>query len=121
MLLSILAILFMTQPAAHETDSEIVDMGSPLAGSDFLLIATAARHPAMHRANLACYRIYASHRGARRVIDFVEADWGVREVHTSEGTDIIYPPHNPRCRSISFEMDRRGRVVRVIRTRLDHP
>jgi hypothetical protein len=104
--------------AAHVVAREgVAAWGHPLSGSDYLLIAAAARHPAMRGADLSCYRIYVhEERGARRVI-FLEARDRLLERVTDEGTEITYLPQDPNCRSISFVMRSDGRVGQVIYTR----
>jgi hypothetical protein len=89
----------------------------PLAGADYLLIAEAARHPRMRGANLSCYRIHVHNEQGARWVSFLAAQERVMERETEKGTEIIFLPTNPRCRSISFEMNRKGRVARVISTR----
>ena len=124
MIASWLALLLLQPPEEAEPPHVIsvhhVDLGYPLNGSDYLLIAEAARHPAMRGANLSCFRIYAYDEDGARRIAFVEARDRVVERPTPTGTTITYLPHDPTCRSISFVMDDQGRVARVIRTRPDH-
>ncbi|HEX2762805.1 MAG TPA: hypothetical protein VHM92_03015 [Allosphingosinicella sp.] len=115
----VFALLLLAAPAAPEADAT-VDMGPALTGADYLLIGKAARHPAMRGAKLACYKIFTFDKGDRRVVAFVE-NYSTIEVETARGTTIIYPEHDPSCRSITFEMSAKGRVLRVIRTRPDHP
>jgi hypothetical protein len=109
------ALLLLAQPVASE--GRRVDLGAPLAGSDFLLIAAAVRHPAMRGARLACYRIFVHDERGRRQVSFVAARERVTQRRTTNGTIISYLPPDPNCRSISIEMDAHGRVARVIYSR----
>lgn len=92
-------------------------LGTPLAGADHLLIATAARHPRMRGADLSCYDIYVHDREGARWVSFLEARERVVERQTGTGTEITSLPPDPRCRSVSFEMNAKGRVERVIPSR----
>jgi hypothetical protein len=118
MLVSLLALL--VQPAAespsHDDAAEQIDLGSPLRGSDYLLIAAAARRPELRGTDLSCYRIYVYDRDGSRRVSFVSARDRVIERRTEAGTQITYLPPDPNCRSIDFVMGRNGRVARVIRS-----
>jgi hypothetical protein len=120
MMIAYLLALLVQPPA--ESPSQVIaveqlDLGEPLRGSDYLLIATAARRPELRGTDLSCYRIYVYDRGGSRRVSFVEARNRVIERQTSRGTTITYLPPDPKCRSIDFVMGRDGRVTRVIRSR----
>jgi|GEM_PF-4745056 len=119
MLVSLLALL--VQPPAespsHVYEGERIPLGSPLHGSDYLLIAAAARRPELRGTDLSCYRIYVYDREGSRRVSFIEARDRVIERRTGAGTRITYLPPDPSCRSIDFVMDPGGRVARVIRSR----
>jgi hypothetical protein len=117
----LLALLLVQQPehgGPHVSSVEQApDLGHPLSGSDYLLIAEAARHPAMRGADLSCYRIHVYAEGGERQVTFLEERNRVLERVTGEGTKITYLPPDPECRSISFVMRSDGRVRRAILTR----
>ena len=116
MISGMLALLLWQQPvesSAHAISAEHVDMGGPLRGADYLLIAEAARRPEMRGAHLSCYQIYVYDQDDGRRVAFVAA----RSRMIERGTEIVYLPPDPNCRSISFVMGSDGRVARVIRTR----
>lgn len=117
----LVAALLVQQPDDGEADvirvEQAPELGHPLSGSDYLLIAEAARHPRMRGADLSCYRIYVHNEGGERRVAFVNARDRVLERVTGEGTEITYLPPDPNCRSISFVMRSDGRVRRVILTR----
>jgi hypothetical protein len=119
MIAETLAVLLQAAPPPepalppHVIAVEQVELGPPLAGSDYLLIAEAARHPRLRGIDLACYRIYVGREHGVRTLFFVEA----RNRRLERPGEIVFLPPNPRCPSLSFEMDRRGRVARVIRSR----
>lgn len=102
-------------PAAEETVE--VRLGAPLSGADFLLIAETLRHRAMRGADIACYNIHVFDRQGARTVAFIEARQRVIEEDGREERILTFLPPDPNCRSISFEMDRRGRVSRVIYSR----
>lgn len=118
MIAPLLALLLMQQlDESASANVEYVDLGQPLSGSDYLLIAEAARHPDMFDADLSCYNIYVYDRAAARRVAFVAARDRVTEQQTETGDVTIYQPPDPNCRSISFVMSSDGRVAQVIRTR----
>ncbi len=114
----LLALMLVQQsPEAHVISVERVNLGQPLSGFDFLLIAEAVRRPEMGGADLSCYRIYVYNEGGERRVAFVEARDRVVERKTDAGTEITYLPPDPKCRSITFVMDDDGGVARVIHSR----
>lgn len=119
MIASLLALL--VQPSEESPprviDAERLELGAPLHGSDYLLIAAAARRPELRGTDLSCYRIYVHDREGSRRVSFLEARNRVVERQAATGTEITYLPPNPNCRSIDFVMGRDGRVVKVIRSR----
>ena len=120
MLYGLLALLLVQRPddgAPHVAGVEETDLGRSLSGSDFVLIAEAARHREMRGKSLSCYSIYVYAQGGQRRVAFVEARDRMVERQTATGTEIIYLPPDPNCRSISFEMRSDGRVGKVIRSR----
>jgi hypothetical protein len=120
-MLAPLLILVFQAPAEpadpHVIAVEDVDRGTRIGGADYLLVAAAARHPAMRSANLACYNIHVYNSAGVRRVAFVARTIRTKQEKTADGTDIIFLPADPNCHSISFEMNRRGRVARVIYSR----
>jgi hypothetical protein len=117
MLVALLLLASPAPPDPHVISVEQIDPGVTLTGHDYLLIAEALRHPTMRSANLSCYRINVSDRHGARQVAFIEARQRVIEEETSGGTTITYLPPDPRCRSMTFVMNRNGRVARVIYSR----
>ncbi len=101
----------------HVLEVEYVDPGRWVDGADHLLIAEAARHREMRGANLSCYRINVHKVRGATWVSFLNRRPRIIDEETEEGTIIHYLPIDPDCRSISFEMDARGRVKRVIYSR----
>ena len=96
---------------------EAPDLGHPLSGADYLLIAEAARHPRLRGADLSCYDIHVYDDAGERHVSFLDPRDRMLEQATDEGTIITHLPPDPKCRSISFVMRSDGRVGRVILTR----
>jgi len=120
MIVALLALLLAPQADQYESHViavEETNMGQPLRGSDYRLIAEAARRPEMRGANLACFNIYVFDQRGVRTVAFVEARQREIVRETEAGTEIVWLPLDPHCRSISFQMGRDGHVVRVIHTR----
>ena len=118
MVVSLIALMLFQQPFnGHVVSVEQVDKGQAISGSDYLLIAEAARHPEMRDALLSCYRIYVRNAKGHRRVAFVEARNRVVEKKTETGTEITHLPPDPKCRSIEFEMGPDGRVAKVFHSR----
>lgn len=98
----------------HVIDSWTVEQTEPLRGSDFLLIREAFRHLEIRHRDLSCYHIVVSRERGITTVAFIGDRDPDREVTEGDHTTIIIHGPNPRCPSRSFEMDNRGRVVRVI-------
>ena len=113
--LAILALLL--QAAAPAPPVRHADLGPPLAGRDFLLIRTAARHRAMRGRDLGCYRIHIYDDEDGRRVAFVARRRPTTERETRNGRQILFHGQDPDCRTISFVMDAEGRVARVIHSR----
>jgi hypothetical protein len=114
------ALQVLASPTPHEPmlpphviAVEQVDLGTPLAGADYRLIAEAARHPRLRGINLTCYRIYVYQKHGVRAVSFVPT----RDREVVRPREIIFLPPDPACPSLTFEMNRRGHVARVILSR----
>ena len=122
MIVEMLALI-MSPPVTSSFGSQVVaieqeePLGHPLAGGDYLLIAEAARHPKMRGVDLSCYAIYVHERQGARWVSFLAARERIIEAAKADGTEITYLPLDPNCRSISFVMNAKGRVARVVLTR----
>jgi hypothetical protein len=119
MILPVLALMLL-QPSADDhviAVEDAPDLGQPIDGSDFLLIAEMARRPELRKVNLACYRIYTYEYEGARQVSFLEARDRMVENTTEEGTEIVWYPPDPKCPSLTFVIDDDGHVARVIRSR----
>jgi hypothetical protein len=117
MLLALLLLASPAPPDPHVIRVKQLYPGVPLTGNDYLLIAEALRHPAMRSADLSCYLVDVSDGHGARQVAFLEARQRVIEEQTPDGVEITYLPPDPRCRSMTFVMNRNGKVRRVIHSR----
>lgn len=102
--------------ALRVVDVRHLDPGRTLSGEDFLLVEAASRHPRIRGANIGCFTILVGSEGPLHRVDFV-APGGLSERVTPAGQEIVWVPPDPHCRSISFLLNARREVVRVILSR----
>ncbi len=97
--------------------SYTVEMTERLSGPDFKLMLEAYKHREMKGRDLSCYHIRIIRRKGVTTVAFLGNRPPVREVDVGQQTAIIFPGLNPLCPSKSFEMDAKGKVVRVVYSR----
>lgn len=101
-------------PEAHPGESSKTAMTKPLSGSDFLLMQQASKHREMKGRDLSCYHIRVFRENGVTTVAFLGNRPPEMTVDEGEWTAITIPGPNPRCPSRSFEMNKKGRVARVV-------